>query len=293
MTPAQDRTADNAGPFDPRRHAIVPLPVARPTAVVSIDVEPDYNSTATAALEALPRAVAAFTTLGVPVTAFIEGRLLETSPRIVAMLRDMGADLALHCHDHTQPNDTPESLRQGVAAFHRAVGRPPAGYRANTFRLTEALFDTLKEQGIAWDSSILPGVALGGNRTWTLGQAGGYRIDDAVTEFPLPTWGRLPLPISQSYRNLVGGWAEAVLRRTCTLPPLLVYDMHMVDLVHAPESLRGSPLPPMVKALMGLCWRGGRRDSFDSLAGFIAFLRARGYRFATLSQLHAELGSPA
>lgn len=275
-------------PFDPARHRLDPLMPARRTAVISIDIEPDYNGTATAALARHPEALSLLAGAGVPLTAFVEGRLLEARHPVVDALRASGADIQLHCYDHREAGDTPGTLARGVEAYARTLGAPPSGYRANTFRLSEPLLAALPAMGFQWDSSVLPGFGLGATRGWRL-RDGAARIDGALVEFPLSVWRGTGLPLSQSYRNLIGPLAEKALRRLSPLPTLLVYDMHMVDLVRSLTSLAASPLPASVKAVMALCWRGRRDTSFASLADFIGFLKGRGFELTTLSALHARL----
>ncbi|HYE52566.1 MAG TPA: polysaccharide deacetylase family protein [Azospirillaceae bacterium] len=277
--------------IDPARHALVPMRVAAPTAVLSIDVEPDYNGTGEAALDRLPELLAVVAELGVPLTAFVEGRVLERRGDLVAALAAAGADVQLHCYDHRKPGDDPADLARGVRAYEAALGRRPEGYRAHTFRLTEDLYAALLAEGFRWDSSVLPGRGLGANAAagWRAGDW--FRLDGRIAEYPVATFGALGIPFTQSYRLLMPGPAEAMLRAAVRLPRLLVYDMHMVDLVRATGSLAASPLPPLLKAAYRASWRFGRRDSFGLLRATVADLRRRGYRFAGLSALHRDLSS--
>jgi peptidoglycan/xylan/chitin deacetylase (PgdA/CDA1 family) len=282
--------------FTPGRHRIEPMAIERPLAAITLDVEPDYNTDARMALDRYPEAIAALAAMKIPLSVFVEGRILEHSPQIARDFAAAGAEVHLHCYDHRQHNDTDETLSRGARAFREVFGRSPEGYRAHTFRLTEKIFARLVEEGFKWDSSVLPGMGLGSTRGWP-SDRGAALIDGRIVEFPLAAWGAVGLPISQSYRNLVGPLGERLLRRFCGMPRLLVYDMHMVDLVRALPSLTGSPIPRVVKAAMALSWRGRRSDSFASLTEFMAFLRASGYEFATLSGLYrtmsAETALPA
>lgn len=275
--------------FDPARHRLEPLEMPGRIAIISFDVEPDYNGASTTALDRYRDALDVLSNAEIPLTAFVEGRLLEQRHEVVTALAASGADIQLHCYDHRMVGgDTVETLAQGVRAYAYALGRRPLGYRANTFRLSEALLTGLIDMGFRWDSSVLPGIGLGGMREWPIADNAVARIDGRLIEFPLATWGGVRLPISQSYRNLIGPWAEAMLRRLTSPPSLLVYNMHMVDLVRSGAALKASPLPASVKTLMSLCWRWRRENSFTSLLNFVSFLRQRNYEFTTLGALYSR-----
>ena len=258
-----------------------------PTAAITIDIEPDFGAIFREGLKRIPDLLRAAAKLGVPVTAFIEGKLLEEDAGTVEALLEAGVDLQLHCYDHLKGGDDLADLKRGVNAYEHLAGKRPEGYRANTFRLSEPLYRALRIEGFAWDSSILPGFALGGNRS--AARRGDYCVlDGGVVEFPVATWGPLPLPLIQSYRKIIKSPAERLLRKVCPLPRLLVYDMHMTDLVWT-GTLSRTPMPPLLKAGHYLMWGWRRGDYFDDLTRFVRFLQVKGYRFISLSQLYSEV----
>ena len=272
--------------FDPAAHKVASRRSPQKIAVLSIDVEHDYNGGRSDALDRLPAVLAAVRCANLPLTAFVEGRLFVERPDLCAGLAEDGADLQLHCYDHREPGDTAESLRRGIDAFYGFTGRRPRGYRAHTYRLTEELFSVLVEEGFAWDSSILPGLGLGNHRDKVFRRGDWFMIDDALAEFPVASWRTLGIPFTQSYRQLLGRFAESLLDRAASLPALLIYDMHMVDLV--PDGRIGkSPLPLWLKGAHALVRH--RQRGFDDLAALGERLRARGYEWTTLSHCHERL----
>ena len=274
--------------FNPAAHRVVGRHLPRKTAVLSIDVEYDYNGVRADALNRLPALLEAVRDARLPLTAFVEGRLFAERPDLCACLVEAGADLQLHCHDHRKPGDTAESLRASIAAFERFVGILPRGYRAHTYRLTEELFQAVMAEGFAWDSSILPGIGLGNHPGRVFRQGDWFVIDDALTEFPVASWRALGIPFTHSYRQLMGRFVESVLDRTASLPALLVYDMHMVDLV--PDGRIGkSALPLWLKGAHALA--RSRQRGFDDLMALGDHLRARGYEWRSLSHCHERLTS--
>ena len=282
-------------PLDPRDLSLESFAVARPTALITLDLEPDYGGRGQAGLDRLGELLRHMRSLGAPLTAFVEGRLFAARPELCRALVEAGAEVQLHCYDHTRPGDTPATLAQGVAAYTACMGVAPEGYRANGFRLTRELYAALLDLGFKWDSSILPGIGLGANRAPAFRRGDYFRLDGRLVEFPVATWRGLPLPFTHAYRRLIRPAAEAALRRFCALPRLVVYDMHMVDLVRT-GSLAGSPLPAYLKALYRLSWRAGESDSFASLTDAVEFLRARGYVLTTAGALYravAHVAAPA
>ena len=272
--------------FDTAAHEVASRRSPKKTAVLSIDVEHDYNGDRTDALDRLPDLLDAVRRIRLPLTAFVEGRLFTGRPDLCARLAESGADVQLHCYDHRDPGDTADSLRRGADAFEGFTGVRPCGYRAHTYRLTEALFEAMVTEGFAWDSSILPGVGLGNHPGRAFRNGDWFVLDDALIEFPVASWRRLGIPFTQSYRQLLGRLAESWLSRVSPLPDLLVYDMHMVDLVRDGR-LGKSPLPLWLKGAHALARRGLR--GFDDLAVLDERLRAQGYEWSTLSRCYERL----
>jgi len=274
--------------LDPRDLSLESFELSRPTAVITLDLEPDYGGRCQAGLDRLGELLHHMRALGAPLTAFVEGRVFETRPELCRALVEAGAEVQLHCYDHTQPGDTPATLAQGAAAYAAFMGIAPEGYRANGFRLTRELYGALLDLGFKWDSSILPGIGLGANPASAFRRGDYFRFDGRLIEIPVAAWRGLPLPFTHAYRRLIRPAAEAALRRSLALPRLVVYDMHMVDLVRT-GSLAGSPLPAYLKGLYRLSWRAGESDSFASLTDAVEFLRARGYALTTAGALYRSL----
>ena len=274
--------------FDPIKHKVVGqhLSSNEQVAVLSIDVEYDYGHVRTDALDRLPDLLAVVRSAELPLTAFVEGRLFDERPAVCARLVEAGADVQLHCYDHQRPGDTADSLRRGIDAYERFCGARPSGYRAHTCRLTEPLFARLVAEGFTWDSSILPGFGLGSHQSpaWKTGDW--FNIDGALLEFPVASWRKLRLPFTHIYRQLMGRSVEALLSCVTALPTLLVYNMHMVDLVRDGR-IATLPGPMWLKSLHWLARRRGK--GLDSLPHLVESLREKGYEWTTLTQCHDRL----
>lgn len=269
--------------FDESAHRVVARRSPRKIAVLSIDLEYDYGGDRADALDRLPELLAVVKRSGAPLTAFVEGRLFVRRPDLCNLLLEAEADVQLHCWSHKDGPDTAESLRRSAAAFERFTGARPRGYRAATYRLTEEIFQALVTEGFAWDSSILPGIGIGNHSGKAFRKGDFFVLDDALMEFPVSSWRRLGIPFTQSYRQMMGPLAESALLRTLSLPKLLVYDMHMTDLV--PDGrIWGSPLPLWIKGGQALVRR--RKHGLNNLAALLERMRAQGYEWTTLSNCH-------
>ena len=274
--------------LDTGTHKIAGHRSPRKIAVLSIDVEHDYNGNRTDALDRLPDLLAAVRRARLPLTAFVEGRLFAVRPDLCARLVEAEADLQLHCYDHRDPGDTLERLARGIEAFEGFTGARPRGYRAHTYRLTEDVLSALVAEGFAFDSSVLPGFCLGNHPGRVFRRGDWFVIDDALAEYPVASWRALGIPFIHSYRQIMGRFAESLLDRAASLPALLVYDMHMVDLV--PDGRVGqSPLPLWQRSAHALVQR--RQRGFGDLAALGNRLRARGYEWTTLSRYHERLAA--
>lgn len=260
----------------------------RKTVLLTVDVETDFGSSHTDALSQLDRLLDVVDELGVPLTAFVEGRFFETRRDLCTMLIERGAEVELHCHDHGISGDTPELLQRSIKAYADFRGELPQGYRAHTYRLSKQLCGALIDNGLKWDSSILPELGQGGNFKRQF-RTGDYLIFDAgLMEFPVASWRRIPLPLNHSYRLLVKPFGEAILRRLDEPGTLVTYNMHMVDLVHC-RSLRAANLPALVKLLYLYMWGWNRGDTFASLRDIVAYLRDLDYVFSRADTLYTRL----
>jgi len=272
----------------PSEVAVDSYSLAQKTALLSIDIETDFGTDRTEALSQVGRFLEFFDEFDIPITAFVEGRLFETRKDLCSILVEHGVDLQLHCYDHRNDGDTPDSLLQGIAAYAEFTGKPPKGYRAHTYRLDLTLYHALIKNGFKWDSSILPAVAQGGNFAPQY-RARDYMVfENRLVEFPVATWRQLPIPLNHSYRLLMGRPAEALIRKAFGPNQLVAYNMHMVDLVYC-RSLDKANLPLLVKTLYRYMWGANKSDTFRSLRSIVEYLDGLGYEFCLADTLYQNI----
>lgn len=278
--------------LDPSRVGIESCTLGEHVATFSIDVESDYGTGRNQALSQIDRFLDLVAELDVPLTAFVEGQFFEKRRELCRLLLDRDVDVQLHCYDHADPGDTPDALRRGAAAYADFCGRPPAGYRAHTYRLTGELFDTLLQEGFCWDSSVMTAVAQGRNTHPEFRQGDYFVLAGRVHEFPMGTWRGLPLAFNHTYRLLLKAPAETLLRVAFGPSRLVAYNTHMTDLVRC-DSLREASRGTSVRLMHRYLWSTHGPDTFASFRSAVRYLAGRGYRFESTDGLYRRLTGSA
>ena len=277
--------------LDPARTPVEARAIDQATALLSIDLETDFGSGLDDALAQTDRLLNLVARVGVPLTAFVEGQFFERRRPLCRMLLDAGVDVQLHCYDHAAPGDSPAALRQGARAFEDFCGRAPDGYRAHTYHLTHALYETLLEQGFKWDSSLMRGLGQGRNRHAAFRGGDYFVLGGRLLEFPVARWRGLPVPLNHPYRLLLRAPVEEMLWALAGPERLLVYNVHMTDLVRC-GSLGSSPITGLPRLLLRYMWAGQGGDTFGSLESFLARVRRAGWAFSSTHGLYERLAAP-
>ncbi len=242
------------------QYQIPPPNLYTPTAAFSIDVEDyfmspesipfdDWERYPSAIHEGMKNCLALLDQYNVKATFFFVGWLAERYPEIVRWTYEDGHEIGTHTYTHKYINrmDQPEfakSLQKSIEVLKAAV--PTAeiiGHRAPAFSLDSRhawQFETLKQHGIKYDSSINP------HSTYLYGEPGAprfpYRLHDLL-EIPPSTiemFGkRFPVGGGGTLRILPDWYLLWARRRFAREGyPLVIY-MHPWEFVpnHPPLSL--------------------------------------------------------
>lgn len=219
--------------------------------------------------------------LGVPVTVFVVGELLEDRPYVVQRLDDeLDVEFHLHSYSHDMHGhvDIRREIRKGVAAFERVFGEKPRGYRAPRFIIEEGERAALSEAGFEFDSSVCPSYRPGVYNN--LGEANEpYVPAEApdLLEIPVSIHPWFRVPFAQSYLRLLRSPYQWALKRS-PLPDPLVFDSHLHDFFHtsAHNNLEG---------VRRFLFNNNIDDSTRLFESFVRLLRDRGYQFRKLSAI--------
>jgi len=229
-----------------------------------------------AALDAVPaRAAARFgalcRTLGIPGTLFAIGRDVEEgrgAPELRAALAD-GHELASHsyAHDYALSRRPTADVDADLARASRALaalGSPaPHGFRAPGYTLSAELVDALEATGAPYDSSrlasppyyaakaaVAAAMALRGRRSATvfgpvrdtLAPRRAVRLRPGLVELPVAVLPGVRVPFIGTLMVLAPEAATRLMARTLAADPLVVVELHGVDLCGPDDGL--PPLQP-------------------------------------------------
>jgi polysaccharide deacetylase family protein (PEP-CTERM system associated) len=101
---------------------------------------------------------------GVKATFFVLGWIAEREPELIRTIVAEGHEIASHSYGHAQVYEQSQAeftrdLQRSIAALQSAAGVPILGYRAPALSIREEqmwVFDILIQNGIKYDSSVLP-----------------------------------------------------------------------------------------------------------------------------------------
>ena len=260
----------------------------RKTACITLDLESDWfvdePGRTYLTVEFLPEYIELIRELGVPVTVFVVGRLLEERPDVVERLRtELDAEFHLHSYEHDpeMPRGFRTDLRQGIEAFEAFFGCRPQGYRAPLGKLTASQLTTLDREGFAFDSSIFPSYRP---RTYNnlTAPVEPYRPDNTeqLVELPVGVVPYFRIPTAQSYLKL-GGQPYLRLLDLVKLPDPLVFVSHLHDFFET-EAIDSRSQP--MKAIQ----QRNLQQSTTLFAALVDRLTRLGYRFRTVRDAYNE-----
>jgi peptidoglycan/xylan/chitin deacetylase (PgdA/CDA1 family) len=106
----------------------------------------------------IPRMLRLFERLDIPSSWFIPGHSIETFPDQVKMIADAGHEIGAHGYAHENPialSETQERavLERSVELVAATTGRPPRGYVAPWWEMSERTAGLLVEHGFSYDHS--------------------------------------------------------------------------------------------------------------------------------------------
>ncbi|MFC6733709.1 polysaccharide deacetylase family protein [Haladaptatus sp. DYSN1] len=267
------------------RTALSGWPVEK-TVYLTLDLECDYGTALDENVYGATDATADLARLldrhGVPLTCFLQTELLAETPDAVWALSDAVQPVEFHAHSHTHPRrdraDVPTEVRASVEAIRDTFETEPLGFRFPDGAAHEEDYRALAAEGVAFDASLFPSVRPG--RFNNLGEPlYPFRHDPTgVVELPFTVYApHLRVPVALSYLKLLGWPFEQLVTRAP--PSVIVFDMHMHDLVAPPAF---GALPRRYQAI----YARNKHDGFATLDRFIETLLERGYRFDVMTSLY-------
>jgi len=261
-----------------------------PTVSYTLDLEPDYAGVAPRETydalydrETIDRLVDWLGEHRIKLTVFATGKLIAERRDRIDLFRSLGAEVELHGYGHAMYGADPlREFRRGLAEYRRCLDKTPLGYRAPGGVIRSELFEALGEEGIRYDSSVIPSFRRGVYSNMDHPTQPHFLPGGTVLELPVGVIPRLRLLISTSYMKLLGMPLYRLFFRLFGRPDPLVYLFHMVDLAPVPIRRELSPFYRTAYAVR----EGKGLDIFGQSASYLA---KKGYEPRYLSELYERI----
>ncbi len=258
----------------------------RHTVILTIDIEADggalpgcqrtYESFAI-----LPRLLQVLQAWQLPLTAFVEGDILDHHADLIAPLIAYGATFESHAYDHSCVGLDVESrldnIERGLHAYRTCFSASPWGFRAPCGMIEPEELSWLARAGVRYDSSIFPSF-FPGRFNHTAAPLSPYRhAKVGLIELPVGTLGVSRYPLGLSYAQLIGWRAFRWLFTCCPKPPCFIFNFHLHDLWRGTWHLRPD-VPKAIRYGYNLTLRG---DPFAIFLKCLNLMRAQNVHFST------------
>jgi hypothetical protein len=262
---------------------------------------------------AVPRAAEWARSLDVPLTWFAVGRDLERKENARALegLAGRGHEIANHSHSHAydlscrEPAELRREIEEGSRAIERAVGKPPQGFRAPGYTVSDELFAALTELGVAYDSSVFPSppyyaakaaklfsmrlrgrtsqsvldtpsVLRAPSRPYRVGKPY-WRAGTGMLELPIQVTPGARLPFIGTALVLAGADGARLLTRTVLGETFVNLELHGIDFLGADDDL-GELVSHQPDAKLPLARK------LAALTATVELLREKGAGFVVLAE---------
>lgn len=214
----------------------------------------EWESLEQRAEKSVRRLLELFDEFDVKATFFILGWVAERQPKLISDIAGAGHEIATHGYGHELvkeigPEKFREDLFKSIEAIRNAV--PDAdivGYRAPSFSVNPDLnwfFETLKEAGIKYDSSLFP-VAFHPDYANSGVPLEPYQIRPDVIEYPMSCVrvGKLTLPCSGGgyFRLLPYAWFKWGIKKINNEGRAAVFYLHPWEIDPGQPRIKEVPL---------------------------------------------------
>jgi peptidoglycan-N-acetylglucosamine deacetylase len=257
----------------------------------------------------------------IPLTWFAIGADLARSENAEALARaarhgdEIGNHSQSHFYDLTRRELSLQAAEIGAGseAIARAIGEPPAGFRAPGYTVTDALLALLQEQGYAYDSSVFPcppyyaakaakllahrlrgrrsaalldtPAVLGApTRPYRVGKPY-WKVGNGLPELPIQVTPGSRLPFIGTTLALAGPDGSRLLCRSLLAEPLVNLELHGLDALGV-----GDGHEALEKHQPDL--RIASQRKLEAFSAVVGLLRRAGYSFVRLDEA-ARLCVPA
>jgi hypothetical protein len=229
----------------------------------------------------LPRLLQALGERRLPLTAFVEGEILEHRAELIEPLVEYGALIECHGYDHSctgrEVGARIENMERGLEAYRTRFSEAPYGFRAPYGIIEREEIRRLEQLGVRYDSSIFPCFFPGRFNNFSAPLTPYTHAGTGLPELPFGALGGSRYPIALSYAQLIGWNAFRSIFRLSPKPPCFIFNLHLHDLWRGGWHLRRC-VPKSIRYGYQATLRG---DPFAVLLRFLDFVIAEGFGFST------------
>lgn len=265
------------------------------TACVTLDMEPDYGDPQRKIrllenADYFERYVSIVNQYNAKVTMFTVTSLFASHGELFRRLAArIPLEFSVHSHTHDPHNACAlEEVRNSQKAYEDFTGSKPLGYRAPIGRIDKAGLGHLLDHGFAYDASVYPSIRPGRfgynnlhmpNVPFRVTRSDGK----ALVEFPFTSIEKIRVVFALSYAKLFGWGAYSLLLNLFGLPDTALLLSHPYDFYFGriPNS--------SIRGVERLALARNTAREFAIFEKMLAHLQKRGYAFAHLSELHAQV----
>lgn len=225
--------------------------------------------------------LARFESLGVRLTVFVVGEIIERFPNIIKLFEKYKCEFQIHSYTHNivRPN-LEDEIKKAKQAYLNYFHKNPIGYRAPQGRITTAACALLEKHGFLFDSSIFPSYYPNPLRYLFCERQIHCIPNTNLVEIPLASITPFRITLSVSYLKLLGMSCFSMLFKLFPLPNFICFSGHLHDFIVIEESYQ--KLNYFWKFIYGR----NKYAGLEFCVSFLQYLKKQKYQFCYLSEIY-------
>jgi len=215
--------------------------------------------------------------LGVKITVFVVGEILELFPDIVKIFEKYNCEFEPHSYSHNfESPDSEEEIKKARDVYLAYFKKYPKGYRAPRGKISDSGIKNLEKHGFLYDSSIFPSYFPNPFRHLFSNRKIHYYKNSNIVEIPLTSVSPFRITLSISFIKLLG----ISFFKKITLPDFICLDSHLHDFIISEDSF--SKLPLFQKFI----YSRNKYRGIELCMKFLEYVKDQGYKFCYMSEIY-------
>lgn len=250
----------------------------------TLDLEADYDGVVSQyeifkEPHKIDELLSVLTSLGVKITVFTVGKILELHPDIIDIFEKYNCEFEPHSysHDFNFPDSEPEIIKV-KKVYIDYFKKNPKGYRAPRGKISPAGITYLEKHGFLYDSSIFPSYFPNPLKYLFANRNVHYHNGSEIMEIPFTSLSPLRFTLSISYIKLLG----VDLYTKLSLPDVVCFGSHLHDFIINDKSFNKLPL------IWKLIYSRNKYSGIELCTRYMKHVKQKGYKFCYMSEIHAS-----